>query len=161
MPRNRKIPDSPPTRRRARRATRSVAIVSALGVLVLIAVLVWALWLVMPTGQGLEGIDVSDEALTREAQISMIDQFAPIPTPAEATGITLRYRRFQDWLFDASFVLPPPALDTYVGQLGQRLPDDPGLAGWERYEGKRIGPHAGSVRVQRETGRVVVHHASS
>ncbi len=115
----------------------------------------------MESESGLGGTDVTGEGLTREAQISMIDQFAPIPTPNEASDIALRYRRFQDWQFEASFVLPPPALDAYVGQLGQRLADAPGQDGWERYAGKQIGPHAGSVRVQRATGRVVVYHASS
>ncbi len=91
----------------------------------------------------------------------MIDRFAPIPTPTEASDFRLRYRRFQDWHFEASFVLPATAFDGYVNQLGPRLPDSPGLEGWERYEGKRIGPHAGGVRVERGTGRVVVSHASS
>ena len=139
-------------------ATGGVAI---LVVLALLPVLFGAGRLVMESRSGLGGTDVTGDGLTREAQISMIDQFAPIPTPNEASDIALRYRRFQDWQFEASFVLPAPALDTYVGQLGQRLPDAPGQEGWERYEGKRIGPHAGSVRVQRTTGRVVVYHASS
>ena len=117
--------------------------------------------LVMESGSGLGGTDVIGDGLTREAQISMIDQFAPIPTPSEASDIALRYRRFQDWQFEASFTLPLPALDSYVGRLGPRLPDSPGQEGWELYEGKRIGPHAGSVRVQRTTGRVVVYHASA
>ena len=138
-----------------------VVIVASLLVLALLPVLFGVLRLVMEGGSGLGGTDVTGDGLTREAQISMIDQFAPIPTPNEARDIALRYRRFQDWQFEASFVLPPPALDTYVGQLGPRLPDAPGQEGWELYTGKRIGPHAGSVRVQRTTGRVVVYHASS
>ena len=150
---------------RTRRLTRSVitvgAVIAILLALVLLPVLFLVGPLVMGSKSGLEGTDVTGDGLTREAQITMIDQFAPIPTPTEASDIALRYRRFQDWQLEASFVLPPPALANYVGQLGQRLPDAPGQEGWERYQGKRIGPHAGSVRVQRTTGRVVVYHASS
>ena len=139
-------------------AAAGVAIVLAL---VLVPVLFGAARLVMESGSGLGGTDVTGEGLSREAQISMIDQFAPIPTPNEASDIALRYRRFQDWQFEASFVLPPPALDRYVGQLGPRLPSSTGQDGWELYAGKQIGPHAGSVRIQRTTGRVVVYHSSS
>src|SRR4028119_418929 len=83
----------------------SVAILLALGLLPILFGLVRP---VMESGSGLGGTDVSGDGLTREAQINMIDQFAPIPTPNEASDIALWYRRFQDWQFEASFVLPAP-----------------------------------------------------
>lgn len=144
---------------RARRVTFAVGLLVML--LALAGVLVELARSEKPMGQVLGGTDVSEQDLSRDEQVSMIDEFAPIPTPVEASDIRLRYRRFQDWMFEASFVLPPGALDGYVSRLGPPLPDSPGLDGWERYEGKHIGPHTGGVRVQRATGQVVVHHASA
>jgi len=155
-----------PTRRIAAKmwARRSRWLVPTLGALVVLVVAMLVVTVlfavrVMESAPFLEGTDVSEQGLTRKAQIDMIDRFAPIPTPNEATDVRLSFRRFQDWRFEGSFALPSMTLESYVAQLGERR--DQGQDGWETYPGKRIGPHVGSVRVQRATGRVVVYHASS
>ena len=103
---------------------------------------------------GLGGTNVTERDLSPRDQRSLIDAFSPVPTPPEATDVRLRYQRFQDWYFEASFTLPPEQLARFVGQL-QSSPEP------DRYVGRQVGAYRGSVYVDPPSGRVTIRHVST
>jgi hypothetical protein len=111
--------------------------------------------------ESLGGQSIDERDLSRSEQLALIDQFSPVPTPRDATDIRLRYQRFQDWSFEASFTLSPEALEQYTSALQPAARTNTGASGTHRYLGKRIGAFVGWIDVDRASFRVWVHHTSS
>ena len=109
----------------------------------------------------LNGQSIGERDLSRSEQLALIDQFSPVPTPPDASDIRLRYQRFQDWSFDASFTLPPETLEPYTSALQPDPRRDTGATGTHRYLGRQIGAFVGWIDVDPGSGRVWVHHTSS
>lgn len=125
-------------------ALTAVTLVAMLGVFAVVSV----------GSNAFDGTNVTERDLSPEDQRALIDAFSPVPIPPEASGIRLKYQRFQDWYFEASFDVPPEQLAAFVGGLEPTPTRD-------RYVGKRIGPHVGVVLVDAATGRVTVRHVSA
>jgi hypothetical protein len=125
-----------------------------LGAALLLVLASGALYLLVSLAGGLEGTDITERDISRQRQLELINEFAPAPVPDDAADIRLRYQRFQDWRFEASFSLRAEQLEGFVG--GLQPGPGPGV-----YVGKQIGPHVGTVRADRASGRVVVIHTSS
>lgn len=129
-----------------------LVIAAALGVLVLVG---------LGGGNPLGGQSVSERDLSRAEQLALIDQFSPLPTPQDASDVRIRYQRFQDWSFEASFTLAPEALEQYVSALRPAPQQSPATNGRQRYAGKQVGAFLGWIEVDPASGRVWVHHTSS
>ena len=129
-----------------------LVIAAAIGVLVLIG---------LGGGDPLGGQSVSERDLSRAEQLALIDQFSPVPTPQDASDVRIRYQRFQDWSFEASFILAPEALEQYVSALQPAPQAGPPTSGRQRYVGKQVGAFVGWIEVDPASGRVWVHHTSS
>ena len=129
-----------------------LVIAAGLGVLVLIG---------LGGGDPLGGQSVSERDLSRDEQLALIDQFSPVPTPHDASDVRIRYQRFQDWSFEASFTLAPEALEQYVSALRPVAQPSSATNGRQRYVGKQVGAFVGWIEIDRGSGRVWVHHTSS
>lgn len=106
---------------------------------------------------GLGGTDVTERDLSPDLQVRLINSYAPIPVPSEATDIRLHYQRFQDIFLDASFSLPPAQYDDYVRQLTP-LPPTVGVAPGTAYRGVTVGSYTSVVVPNPATRRITISY---
>ena len=108
---------------------------------------------------GLGGTNVTERDLTRAEQLRLLDNYAPFPTPTEATDIRLRYQRFQDIFFDGSFALPPDQYDAYVRRLTPLGPTV-GVAPGAGYAGRVVGAYTSVVAPDPATYRIRITYVA-
>lgn len=108
---------------------------------------------------GLGGTNITERDLTRAAQLRLLDDYAPFPTPTEAADIRLRYQRFQDISFDGSFALPPDQYDAYVRRLTPLGPTV-GVAPGTGYAGKIVGAYTSVVTPDPATNRIRITYVA-
>lgn len=140
----------------ARYRPLAIALVVVGGVLLLIAGSVTALLSsrirLTPPISG--DVNITEQGVSRDEQLRYLNAFSPAPVPESATDVRLRYQRFQDSFFEASFTLPPADFAAYVGSL--RPTSDPAV-----FIGKQIGSYTGSVTVDTTMYRVTLRHVSA
>ncbi|MCP3143002.1 hypothetical protein [Pyxidicoccus xibeiensis] len=112
------------------------------------------LWSMASTG--FLGTDKAESDFSPEAQRRLLDTFSPVPVPASATDVRIRYQGFQDWHLDLSFTLPPEDFDAYVAQLtpSQGPPDT--YEGRTRLADGGFAADASSITVDRASRRVTL-----
>lgn len=110
---------------------------------------------------GVSGTNVTERDLSPEEQFRLLNQFAPIPIPASATDIRIRYQRFQDIFLDASFMLPPADYDAYVQQLqplSGHLVGVSSNAG--QYQGRIVGNYTSIIIPDPATHRIAISYVA-
>jgi hypothetical protein len=112
-------------------------------------------------GNGLGGTDLRETDLSRAEQLKLLNEFSPVPIPESASDVRLRYQRFQDWSFRATFTLPPGEYEAFVGQLRPEKPAEGSPAGISRYHGKVIGSWEGYVETDGAARHITIAHASN
>jgi hypothetical protein len=101
-----------------------------------------------------DDVNVTEQTVSRDEQLRYLNAFSPTPVPSSASDVRLRYQRFQDSFFEATFTLPPADFAAYV--RGLQPTGDPAV-----FVGKQIGSYTGSVTVDAATGRVTLRHVSA
>ncbi|MFP2925079.1 hypothetical protein ACLESO_07655 [Pyxidicoccus sp. 3LG] len=94
-----------------RRTWRVVAMVLTLGTCLGCSGLLWVF------SSGLQGTDKDEGDFSPAEQRRLLDKFSPVPVPASATDVRIRYQQFQDWSLRMSFTLPPGDFESYVAGL--------------------------------------------
>ncbi len=105
------------------------------------------------------GTDVTERDLSLAEQMRLLNEFAPISVPSGATNIRLRYQRFQDIYFEASFVLEPAEYGDYMRQLVP-FPSTLGPAPPTAYKGVTIGSYSSVVVTDPSSYRITISYVA-
>lgn len=105
---------------------------------------------------GFLGTDKDEGDFSAAEQRRLLDTFFPVPVPASATDLRIRYEGFQDWHLELAFTLPPAEFDAYVAQLTAH-PEQPGAyAGRTRLGDGGFVADASAITVDTAARRVTL-----